>query len=113
MSLEQIATIDAVGIDRATGKVLLTITDHLPWSGKHLLTLQEKLNSYLRFLESGEVYQSYPKAKGRGFVIQIYMKHRPTKEALAFLERATEVIEGAGFGLVFGPLQTGYCDGDG
>lgn len=113
MSVEQVATVDAIGIDQATGKVFLSIADHLPWSGEHLVTLQEKLNAYLRFLESGEVYQSYPKATGRDFVIQIYLQHRPTEQALAFLERAKGVIEGAGFGLVFGPLQTGYCDGDG
>lgn len=113
MTVEQIATVDAIGIDQGTNKVFLSIADHLPWTGEHLLTLQEKLNAYLRFLESGEVYETYPKATGREFVIQIHLQHRPTKEAMAFLERAKQIVEVAGFGLVFGPGQSGYCDGDG
>jgi hypothetical protein len=113
MSVEQTDTVDAIGTDKATGKIFLTIADHLPWNGEHLLTLQQKLNAYLRFLESGEVYQSYPNATGRDFVIRIFLQHRPTDEAINFLQRAQETIESAGFGLVFGPLHSGYADDDG
>ena len=113
MSVDQTETVDAIGVDKATGKTLLSISDHLPWSDDHLLILQKKLNSYLRYLESGEVYDSYPSAKGREFVIQLYLKYRPTDLALHFLEQVRETINSAGFDLVFGPLSQGYCDDDG
>ncbi|WP_407059149.1 DUF6572 domain-containing protein [Ralstonia syzygii subsp. celebesensis] len=34
-------------------------------SEEHLLLLQEKINCYLRFIESGEIYNSFPSAEGR------------------------------------------------
>ncbi len=65
MSIEQTDLVDIISIDRMTGEVILTISDHLDWSdcGAHLLLLQSKLNRYLAFVESGEILQSYPKAK--------------------------------------------------
>ncbi len=90
---------------------MLTIADHLPWNGAHLATLQEKLNTYLRFLESGEVYASYPMAKGRKLEINVVAKFRPTQEALRFLERAGGTIQSAGFEFRYGPAAQGY-EGD-
>ncbi|MGO8134287.1 DUF6572 domain-containing protein, partial [Rhizobium ruizarguesonis] len=57
MALDETNVIDAIGVDKATGELVLTITDHLEWKGsdsEHLLLLQEKLNTYLGFVESGE-----------------------------------------------------------
>ena len=47
---------------------------------EHLLLLQEKLNSYLAFIESGEIYESYPRAMGRQLVIDLVLKHSPSVE---------------------------------
>ena len=65
MSIEQTDLIDIISIDRLTGETILTISDHLDWSDSeaHLLLLQNKLNRYLAFVESGEIFRSYPKAK--------------------------------------------------
>jgi hypothetical protein len=48
MSIEQADTIDFVNIEKASGDVLLTISDHLDWDEterQHLILLQGKLNS--------------------------------------------------------------------
>jgi hypothetical protein len=113
VSVEQTNIIDFVALDKETGKVCLTVSDHLPWGGDHLSLLQEKLNAYLRFLESGEVYESYPNAKGHDFVIQVLALHRPNEEARVFFERVGAIIRGAGFAFTFGPGPSGYCDNDG
>lgn len=42
---------------------------------EHISLLQAKLNSYLRFVESGEIYQSYPNAEGRQILIDIVGKY--------------------------------------
>ena len=58
MSIEQTNTVDFVSIDEISGDALLTISDHLAWDeneGAHLELLQNKLNAYLRFIESGEL----------------------------------------------------------
>ena len=67
MSVDQTDTVDFVTIDKASGDLWLTISDHLPWDeneGNHLVLLQNKLNAYLRFIESGEVFEKVPDGKG-------------------------------------------------
>src|SRR5437868_13420758 len=57
MSIEQTEIVDFVNSDRETGDLWLTISDHLEWdrnSGEHLVLLQNQLNAYFRFIESGE-----------------------------------------------------------
>ncbi|MDR6534474.1 DUF6572 domain-containing protein [Variovorax soli] len=63
MTVENTSIVDAVGTDTETGEVRLSIIDHLPWDTEHLRLLQDKINVYLGFIESGEIYVSYPSAK--------------------------------------------------
>ena len=90
MSVEQTEVVDAIGVEKATGDVALVISDHLEWDpGKeHLLILQEKINTYLRFVESGEIFEAYPEARGRRVVLSLVAKHQPNGEALAFLKES-------------------------
>ena len=101
MSVEQPDTIDIVGIDKDTGTVVLTISDHLDWSDSpsHQSTLQKKLNTYLAFVESGEIDKQYPSSKGRSVVFEVVFKYRPDRDALTFLSKVREIVEKAGFEL--------------
>ena len=102
MSVDQTNVVDIIG-KTPTGEITLTISDHLDWTetADHLLTLQEKLNTYLRFLESGEVYERYPDALGRVLIINVVFKFAPNLEARSFLTKAKSIIEGAGFRFQF------------
>lgn len=64
MGVQQTTVIDAIGIDKVTGAVHLTIADALEWDAAHLRLLQEKLNAYLAFVESGGLHSAYPSAAG-------------------------------------------------
>src|SRR5687768_7443411 len=99
MSIEQRKVIDFVGISKADGRAILTISDHLPWlpDNEHLLILQNKINDYLAFLESGEIYDSYPQAHGRVIEIQVVCKYPPIGDAIRFLELAEQTVLNAGF----------------
>jgi hypothetical protein len=90
--------VDIIGIDSA-GSVVLTVSDHLYWddSLQHQLTLQEKLNRYLAFIESGEILESYPGAKGRPIMIEVVTQNDPDPGGIEFLEKAKAIVEGAGF----------------
>lgn len=101
MSVDQTDVVDIVGIDRETGHVILTISDHLDWSDStgHQMILQKKFNAYLAFVESGEILQQYPKAKGRPVVFEVVFQIPPDEAGRAFLGRARQVIESAGFEL--------------
>jgi hypothetical protein len=99
MSIEQRRVVDAIGISKQDGRAILTITDHLPWLSdkEHLLVLQDKINDYLAFLESGEIYDAYPKAHGREIEIQVVCKYPPAGNGVRFLELASETVRKAGF----------------
>jgi hypothetical protein len=101
VSIEQLDVVDIIGIDRITGQVTLTISDHLDWSDStaHQLLLQSKLNRYLAFVESGEILQSYPQAKDRPIEFEAVFKYPPDEAGLAFLAKARQIIEAAGFRL--------------
>lgn len=97
MSVEQTDVVDAIGIDDDSGEVVLTISDHLEWSSdEHLLQLQEKLNTYLSFVESGEILSSYPDAKGRNVLISVVCKHPPDDRGVGFLNQVSGIVDGAG-----------------
>lgn len=101
MSVEQLDVVDVVSIDKKTGHVILTISDHLDWSdtAEHQTILQAKFNKYLAFVEGGEILTRYPKAKDRPVAIKVVFKYRPDQGGWRFLARAKEVIEAAGFSL--------------
>lgn len=108
MTVEQIPVVDAIGTNESTGAVHLTISDHLAWNHEHMFTLQEKVNSYLAFVESGEIYSLYPGAAGRKIVIELVLKHRPSEEAASFLSKVDKIIERSGLSFRYSPLASGY-----
>lgn len=98
MAIDDPGVVDIIGIDPA-GTVVLTVSDHLDWNDsiQHQLTLQAKLNRYLAFIESGEILESYPGAKGKPVMIEVVTQNDPDPGGIEFLEKAKKVIEQAGF----------------
>src|SRR6185436_346209 len=95
VAVEKPDVIDAVGIDKTTGDVVLTIADYLDWDSsetQHLEMLQQKLNAYLRFIESGELIESCPDAAGRRPVISLVARCEPSPAASRFLAAAGQSI---------------------
>ena len=101
MAVDDATGIDCVGVDKTIGEVVLTISDHLDWNHSigHQVILQAKLNSYLAFVESGELLQKYPDAKNRLVAFQVVFKFPPDAQGLLFLDRAKAVMEAGGFTL--------------
>ncbi|WP_017324952.1 DUF6572 domain-containing protein [Synechococcus sp. PCC 7336] len=99
MSIYNSNEIDLIGVDKDTGLVNLAIVDGLSWkdTNEHLQLIQAKINSYLAFIESGEVYKSYSDAKNRNFSIEIMFKHSPCNEAEIFLNKLRNVLVDAGY----------------
>ncbi|WP_457356636.1 DUF6572 domain-containing protein [Roseateles sp. P5_D6] len=93
MTIKDASTIDALGLDRLSGEAVLTVVDPLEWSdiGGHSTLLAEKLNRYFGFVESGEIYTSYPEARGRSLRIDIVCRFEPPSAAIDYLRRAEAV----------------------
>jgi hypothetical protein len=110
MSVEQLDVVDIISTDEKTGHVVLTISDHLDWSDsiQHQTILQAKFNKYLAFVESGELLERYPDAKGRPVALKVALKFKPDIQGFQFLARAKEVIESADFSLRYEVFAESY-----
>jgi hypothetical protein len=106
MSVVDSKIIDAISTD-TKGNVVLTISDHLEWDEKleHLLVLQNKINDYLTFIESGQICRGYPTAKGKNISIKIFAKFIPNESAEKFLRTARETIQSAGYDLTLSFIE--------
>jgi len=100
MTVEQTDVVDFVGVNRADGRVVLTVSDHLPWDDDdHVLTLQDKLNAYIRFVESGQLLKEHPAVAERAVQIHIVCKYPPSEVGVQFLEMARRKLEAVGIDL--------------
>lgn len=108
MTVTDLAKIDFIGRDTDGHSVILTISDHLDWSDKqeHLAMLQSKLNAYLDFVVSGNIYKSYPVALGLNVKFEVVGKYPLPEEATEFFSRATAFFLEHGYGLSFRQLSS-------
>lgn len=83
-------------------KITLCISDHIPWDDEvlkgHLIVLQEKINDYLDFITSGQIYEHY-NDKNKKINIKVIFCHKPVSEAVDFLKKAKTVLNKDGYDL--------------
>ncbi len=93
MSLDNTDVVDAVGTETKDDTIVLSIIDGWDWTDeqRHLQALQHKLNAYFIFVESGEIFLSYPEAIGHVVRVDIIGKFPIPDIGLAFLKKATIV----------------------
>lgn len=98
MALERTDVVDAIGIEEATGAAVLTIADAWDWTNdrEHLLALQAKLNRYFDFIESGEIWKTYPEAADRDLVIEVVGRFPISPAGRELLRRASEACADLG-----------------
>lgn len=92
MAIDNTKVIDAVGIDNGRNAICLLLTDHLTWENDsslseydHLMLLQEKINSYMAYLETRQYEEQYPHKKFAMAVIEIHFKYEITANCDKFL----------------------------
>ena len=104
MTVEENDKIDSLAFNRQNGDVTLVISDHLDWNeneGEHLLALQAKLNTYLEFVESGQLYAKYPRAIGKRIIFYVVGKFPLSDEASKLYRLAGKAIQDYGYFLRF------------
>jgi hypothetical protein len=107
-TIEDSNVVDFVGTDTSHDGITLAISDHLDWEreDEHLLLLQEKINRYLSFIESGEVFERVSEIRGRQYpktspiTVRIYFRCELSARARDFVEGAREVLESIGLRLI-------------
>ncbi len=85
MSVEQIDKVDFISTSKE-GIIKLTISDHLEWDAKneHLLILQNKINAYLNFIESGQILEEYPSSANKKLRLKLFCNFLPMKLQIFF-----------------------------
>lgn len=88
MSISESNVIDSVIDDGGSKDSVLLITDHLSWDNaqEHMLLLQEKINTYINFIESKQIYKEFPDTKGKELNILVVGVYELTPEAEKFYE---------------------------
>jgi hypothetical protein len=101
MSILDVNTIDAIGTDKVSGDVILTISDHLDWEDSkfHLIKLQEKLNTYIEFIESEQIFEDYPSSINKIIFIEIISDSDYTEEGILFIKKVNNVLCDIGIGI--------------
>jgi hypothetical protein len=101
MTVEDPDVVDFINVDRMSGGYLLSISDHLPWDEEeeHLFLLQEKINTYIAFVESGQLASNFPGSVGKRIVINIGFKYPPPQLATRFIEAVRATLIGVGLEL--------------
>ncbi|MFZ6773753.1 DUF6572 domain-containing protein [Undibacterium sp. SXout7W] len=91
MSLENSEVVDAIGLEKASDTIVLSIVDSWDWNDErgHLMALQEKLNAYFGFVESGQIYESYPDANSKALRIDVVGRYTIPAAGISFLEKAS------------------------
>lgn len=98
MSLDETNIIDFVSITNANDLVILTVADADDWNDEevHLDRLQDKLNAYIDYFASEQIWKDYPEHQDATVRIDVYFKHKPTRYAVSFLKKCKKTIAQCG-----------------
>ncbi|MGZ3275423.1 MAG: DUF6572 domain-containing protein [Caulobacteraceae bacterium] len=110
MTIESELQIDAMGLETSSGTVVLTISDHLDWTdaSNHLQVLERKVNAYLSFIESGQLFEQIADAQGRPLRIAVYQQFSEPPEVTAILDGLARQLSSVGIEFWHGLLPSGY-----
>ena len=92
MAVTDFQTIDGIAYDDDATTLILEIYDHLTFEGKfefdHLAILQDKLNSYIWFINSKQYEETYPGKVFGKFIINIHFLNEITENCKKYIENA-------------------------
>ena len=102
MSVSETDKVDIVATRPGSSSVVLVVADHLQWDDldAHLLALQAKLNTYIAFIESGQIHrlEEPPVPPNPVLCIRVAMRYAPPPAAQEFFKKASAVLAGIGVG---------------
>ena len=111
MTVEQSELIDAIGTDNATGEVVLSILDHLPWTDEHIRVLNMKFATYSNFIKGGGLSKEFGCSGDSKIKILLLLKFRPNRDGEDFLEKVRLSAIADGWNFSFQPIpKLGYAN---
>ena len=99
MAIDDPNVIDGMALNKENNALVLLLTDHLPWDGEnvlsefdHLYFLQDKINAYISYLESGQYTETYSTEQIAFAIIEIHFKYTITENCEKFLNEVQNQI---------------------
>ncbi len=94
MSVVESSKIDGIAFGHKENELSMLITDHLDWKKEyeHLMTLQEKINSYIAFIENKQYCEVYPNKTFDKFYIEIHFKYSLTDNCKKLIEQVNKQL---------------------
>jgi hypothetical protein len=95
MGIDSTQTIDAISLDPEGKVATLTMFDAWDWTdeGRHLDAIQAKINSYFEFIQSRQIFESYPKAIGKKLLVDVVTQFPLSAKGVELLRRADELAQ--------------------
>lgn len=97
MSILEAATIDAIAASDDGTELVLLMLDEISWDDanteyEHLLALQDKINAYVSYIESGQ-YSGQFSGNYQNFVFEIHFAFAITENCLKFLNEVAKQLK--------------------
>lgn len=102
MAVDNPNVVDGMAFDKERNALVMLLTDSFKWVGgvgedilpeyNHLLMLQEKLNSYISFIEEKQYISNFPEAEVEMSVIEIHFMYDITENCKKFLQTVQQQI---------------------
>jgi len=95
MTVEKINEVDGLAFDDKNNELILLITDHLEWDDEttHLNILQNKINSYLSFIENEQYKEIYPDCLIENYLLKIAFEYDVSQKCIDFLSYVANQIK--------------------
>jgi hypothetical protein len=93
VALEDSDTVDLI-TESGEGEIVLVMSEVRPWDGsrERLEQLAAKVETYLAFVESGQLVEQHPEAEGRPLHIRLDTLERPDAEAANALTQIERML---------------------
>ncbi|MBP5529457.1 MAG: branched-chain amino acid ABC transporter substrate-binding protein [Lachnospiraceae bacterium] len=103
MAIDNTAVVDAVAYEG--DKLILQLYDHLEFTDEiekdHMFLLQDKLNTYIWYVDSEQYKETYPNANLSVFEIQIKFKYNPSDFCISYIQYVNNKLQATEIKVVY------------
>ena len=92
MSILDQNSIDIINVENE--QCVLIIIDHLEWNDEyeHLNLIKKKINLYIYYIESGQIYRETPGVEGKKITIKLICKFTPKPDDIVVLDKINKLL---------------------
>jgi hypothetical protein len=104
VTVENPDSIDSVTLSADGRRYHLLMTEERLFadSDEQFLQLMEKINAYAEFIQTGQLYNHFPEARGKALAVRLVCRNEPSSERFVDLLRAGTALlarQGADFSI--------------